>query len=171
MEPDPDGDEGFGRGGWFRRFDGNDLDEWGKAALDEALGAEAWPLGRRSYGLFGSQWRSRTGALANRLNDVPEYVVSSILGDPEWANTTVLTGDAATEVARLKHELDGGPVTKSGTKRLSHRSPDESRGSPPTGYVVDKPARRRAQAPPTRHHQIKSTGQPTRVALRTPGLR
>jgi dihydrofolate reductase len=107
---DPDGAEGFRLGGWFRQYGGSDLDQWGKVALDEALGAEAWLLGRRSYEYFGSRWQTRTGALADRINGLPKYVVSSTLGAGDWSNTTVLTGDAATEAARLRQELDGDIV-------------------------------------------------------------
>ena len=45
---DPDGKEGFSRGGWFVQFGGKDLEAWNKLALDEALRAQAWLLGRRS---------------------------------------------------------------------------------------------------------------------------
>ena len=43
---DPDGEEDFELGGWFGQFGGKDLEQWNKVALDEALGAEAWLLGR-----------------------------------------------------------------------------------------------------------------------------
>lgn len=104
---DPDGQEGFGLGGWFVEFGGKDLEEWNKVALAEALGAEAWLLGRRSYEFFGVRWRPRTGGLADRLNNMPKYVVSSTLEDPEWNNTTVLKGDVVNEVKKLKKEIDG----------------------------------------------------------------
>jgi dihydrofolate reductase len=104
---DPDGQEGFGLGGWFVQFGGKDLEQWNKIALDEALRAEAWLLGRRSYEFFGVRWRPRSGELADRLNSMPKYVVSSTLEDPEWNNTTVLKGDPVTEVSKLKQELDG----------------------------------------------------------------
>jgi dihydrofolate reductase len=104
---DPDGQEGFKLGGWFIQFGGTDLEAWNKVALDEALGAEAWLLGRRSYEFFGARWRSRTGELADRLNDMPKYVVSSTLVDPDWNNSRVLRGDVVTEVSKLKQELDG----------------------------------------------------------------
>ena len=104
---DPDGEEGFGLGGWFVEFGGKDLEQWNKVALDEALRAEAWLLGRRSYEFFGVRWRPRSGELADRLNSMPKYVVSSTLEDPEWNNTTVLKGDVVTEVSKLKQELDG----------------------------------------------------------------
>ena len=104
---DPDGAEGHPFGGWFQQFGGKDLQAWNEVALDEARRAEAWLLGRRSYEFFGERWRPRTGALADRLNSLPKYVVSSTLVDPEWNNTRVLDGDLVTEVSRLKRQLDG----------------------------------------------------------------
>jgi dihydrofolate reductase len=104
---DPDGAEGFMLGGWFVQFGGKDLEQWNKVALDEALGAEAWLLGRRSYEFFGARWQPRSGELADRLNSMPKYVVSLTLEDPEWNNTTVLKGDVITEVSKLKQELHG----------------------------------------------------------------
>ena len=104
---DPDGAEGFRMGGWFVEFGGNDLEEWNKVALDEALRADAWLLGGRSYEFFGERWRPRSGELADRLNSLPKYVVSSTLQDPEWNNTTVLKGDAVSQVSKLKQEIDG----------------------------------------------------------------
>src|SRR5215204_2367621 len=102
---DPAGDEGFRRGGWVGRIAA--LPELAKLALDEALGAEALLLGRRSYEWLAARWPSRSGALADRLNSLPKYVVSSTLQDPDWNNSTVLKGDVVTAVSRLKHELDG----------------------------------------------------------------
>jgi dihydrofolate reductase len=107
---DPDGEEGFRLGGWFVQFGGNDLEEWNKVALDEALGAEAWLLGRRSYDYFGVRWRPRSGELADKINGMPKYVVSSTLRDPEWNNSTVLKGDVVSEVSKLKQQLDGDIV-------------------------------------------------------------
>jgi dihydrofolate reductase len=104
---DPDGKEDFKLGGWFVEFGGKDLEAWNKVALNEALAAEAWLLGRRSYEFFGARWRPRSGELADRLNTMPKYVVSSTLEHPDWNNSMVLKGDAVTEVSRLKQELDG----------------------------------------------------------------
>jgi dihydrofolate reductase len=104
---DPDGKEGFSLGGWFVEFGGRDLAEWNKVALDEALHAEAWLLGRRSYEFFHMRWQPRTGALAERLNSMPKYIVSSTLDDPKWNNSTILRGDPVTEVSKLKEELTG----------------------------------------------------------------
>src|SRR4029450_2207911 len=84
-----------------------DREEVNKAALDEALGAEAWLLGRRSYEWVAARRPSRTGELADRLNSLPKYVVSSTLEDADWHNSTVLNGDVVTEVSKLKQELNG----------------------------------------------------------------
>ena len=102
---DPAGDEGFTRGGWVGRIAA--LPEVAQVALDEALGAEALLLGRRSYEWLAARWPSRSGELADRLNSLPKYVVSSTLEDPDWNNSTVLKGDAVAEVAKLKDELEG----------------------------------------------------------------
>jgi dihydrofolate reductase len=104
---DPDGAEGFRLGGWFVESGGKDLEAWNQLALEEALRAEAWLLGRRSYEFFGTRWRSRTGELADRINSMPKYVASSALAAADWNNSTVLTGDVVTEVSKLKQELDG----------------------------------------------------------------
>jgi dihydrofolate reductase len=102
---DPAGDEGFSRGGWVGLISGRP--ELNKLALDEALGSEALLLGRRSYEWFAARWPSRSGELADRLNSMPKYVVSSTLERPDWNNSTVLEGDAVNEVSKLKQEVDG----------------------------------------------------------------
>jgi dihydrofolate reductase len=102
---DPAGDEGFRVGGWIGLI--KDRPELMKLALDEALATEALLLGRRSYEWFASRWPSRSGELADRLNSLPKYVVSSILENPEWNNSTVIKGDVLNEVSRLKQELRG----------------------------------------------------------------
>ena len=128
---DPDGAEGFRLGGWFVEFGGKDLEAWNKVALDEALGAEAWLLGRRSYEFFGARWRPRSGELADRLNDMPKYVVSSTLEHPDWNNSKVLKGDVVTEVSKLKRELDGEIVVPAsyqlGRTLMEHDLVDELR--------------------------------------------
>jgi dihydrofolate reductase len=104
---DPDGKEGFRHGGWFGRSGGQDLDESGKVAFDEALGAEALLLGRRSDEWFAARWAGRSGEWADRLNGMPKYVVSATLAEPRWANSTVLRGEVVNEVSKLKQELAG----------------------------------------------------------------
>jgi dihydrofolate reductase len=102
---DPAGDEGFRLGGWVGLI--KDSPQLNRLALDEALGAEALLLGRRSYEWFAARWPSRSGELADRLNSLPKYVVSSTLQDPDWNNSTVLKGEVLHEVSKLRHELNG----------------------------------------------------------------
>jgi len=105
---DPAGDEGFRVGGWVGRI--ADRPEVAKVTLDETLATEALLLGRRSYEWLAARWPSRTGALADRLNSVPKYVVSSTLEEPKWNNSSVLRGDVVTEVSKLKQALNGDIV-------------------------------------------------------------
>lgn len=104
---DPTGEEGFALGGWFGRYGGKDLEEWSKLSLEEALGAQALLLGRRSDDWFATRWLSRTGPWADRLNSLPKYVVSSTLEKVAWGHGTVLKGDVVEEVSKLARELDG----------------------------------------------------------------
>ena len=114
---DPAGVEGFARGGWVGRIGERDREEAAKVLLDEALGAEAQLMGRRTYEFLAGRWPSRSGELADRLNDMPKYVVSSTLKDPDWNNSTVIAGDVMQEVAKLKEELEG-EVVVAGSIRL-----------------------------------------------------
>jgi dihydrofolate reductase len=102
---DPAGDEGFRVGGWVGLI--KDRPQLNKLALDEALGAEALLLGRRSYEWLAKRWPSRSGELADRFNSLPKYVVSSTLTELNWNNSTLLTGDVLIEVSKLKQELNG----------------------------------------------------------------
>jgi dihydrofolate reductase len=102
---DPAGVAGFRLGGWFFETDRGEDGE--KYTLDKTLATDALLLGRRSYEFFAATWSSRGGELADKLNSVPKYVVSSTLGDPDWSNSTVLKGDVVDEVSKLRQELDG----------------------------------------------------------------
>ncbi len=102
---DPAGVEGFRLGGWYFQTDRGEDGE--RFTLDRTLGTEALLLGRRSYEFFAATWPSRGGELADKLNSLPKYVVSSTLKDPAWNNSTVLRGDVVDEVSKLRHELDG----------------------------------------------------------------
>jgi dihydrofolate reductase len=104
---DPTGEEGFRHGGWFNQIGDKDREEWAKVGLEEALGAEAMLLGRRSDEWLAARWPSRTGEWADRLNSLPKYVVSSTLEQPHWNNATVLKGDVVDEVSKLKQEVAG----------------------------------------------------------------
>jgi dihydrofolate reductase len=95
---DPAGTEGFGDRG---------REGAAKAWLDEAMGADAQLFGRRTYEFLAARWPSRSGELADRLNTMPKYVVSSTLEAAEWNNSTVLKGDVINEVSKLKRQLNG----------------------------------------------------------------
>ena len=104
---DPAGDEGFRVGGWVGVIAGRP--KLAKFTLDEALGTEALLLGRRTYEWLAARWPSRSGELADRLNSLPKYVVSSTLSEKAatWGPTTVLRGDVVNEVSKLKQALSG----------------------------------------------------------------
>jgi dihydrofolate reductase len=128
---DPDGAEGLGLGDWFTQFVGKDRQAWAAFELEEALGAEALLLGRRSDEWFASRWLSRSGEWADRLNSMPKYVVSSTLERPRWGNGTVLKGDVVSEVSKLKRQLDGDIVVYAsyqlGRTLMEHDLVDELR--------------------------------------------
>jgi dihydrofolate reductase len=105
---DPGGAEDFKYGGWtFEISRGDDGD---KFKLDETMGADALLLGRKTFEGFAAAWPSREGEFADKFNNMPKYVVSSTLKDPEWTNSTVIEGDLAGAVARIKEEHDGDVV-------------------------------------------------------------
>ena len=87
----PGGGEGFKYDGWSFEIDRGD--EGNAFKLDETMSSEALLLGRKTYEGFAAAWPSRDGEFADKFNTMPKYVVSSTLKDPEWTNTTVLTGD------------------------------------------------------------------------------
>jgi dihydrofolate reductase len=111
----PGGGENFRHGGWS--FDINRGDEGDKFKLDETLSSQALLLGRVTYEGFAAAWPSRDGEFADKFNTMPKYVVSSTLEEPEWNNSTVLKGDVAEEVAKLRQEQDGDIVVH-GSPRL-----------------------------------------------------
>jgi len=116
---DPTGEEGFSFGGWFNQIGDNDREGWAKAGFDEALGAEAFLLGRRTEQWLAARWLSRSGEWADRLNSLPKYVVSSTLEEPRWTNSTVLKGDVVKEVSKLRQEL-AGDIVVAGSIQLAH---------------------------------------------------
>jgi dihydrofolate reductase len=105
---DPGGSEDFKYGGWSFEFDRGE--EGDKFKLDEALDADALLLGRKTYEGFAAAWPSREGEFADKFNNMPKYVVSSTLKDPDWTNSTVIDGDLAEEVSKLREEVDGDVV-------------------------------------------------------------
>jgi dihydrofolate reductase len=112
--PDEDRRGGFEHGGWAMEYDFNYAEGVG---LEQAQNAEALLLGRFTYETLQAYWPTAEGPLADRLNELPKYVVSSTLTDPAW-NATVLGDDWPEEVARLRKELDGD-ILVYGSRRLS----------------------------------------------------
>lgn len=104
---DPTGEEGFKYGGWFAQMTPDDRQAWAVSQYEEALRASALLLGRRSDHYFGTRWNDRQGEWADRLRELPKYVISSTLAEPVWINSAVLGGHVAEVVAKLRRELDG----------------------------------------------------------------
>src|SRR3984893_17594020 len=105
--PGPDG-SGFKHEGWT--FDISTGDEGEKFKLDETMASEAQLLGRVTYQGFASAWPSVKGEFGDKFNKMPKYVVSSTLEKAEWTNSTVLKGDVANEVSKLKQRIHGDIV-------------------------------------------------------------
>jgi dihydrofolate reductase len=106
---DPGGSEGTRNAGWTFRFDrGSEGDRF---KLDEVLDAEALLLGRVTYEGFAKAWPTMDDPVgfAAKMNAMPKYVVSNSLSDADagWQNSTVVRGDAATEVRALKDAVAG----------------------------------------------------------------
>ncbi len=107
--------------GWAVDFDGSregarfNYEE--EVGLEEAQNSEALLLGRVTYAAMQAFSPTAEGGLADRLNELPKYVVSSTLTNPAW-NATVLGDDWPGEVARLRKELDG-EILIYGSRRLS----------------------------------------------------
>jgi len=93
---DPAGVEGFRLGGWVGLIGGQGRQEAARARRP------CFSNGTAELRVLSARWPSRTGALANRLNSLPKYVVSSTLESPAWNNTTVLKGNVIDEVSKLK---------------------------------------------------------------------
>jgi dihydrofolate reductase len=104
---DPRGEESLGRGDWFTWISEKDREQWAQVLITEMLAAEALLLGRRTYEYFAARYPSRTGELADRLNSIPKYIVSTTLQDPQWTNSEVLKGHVVNEVSTLKQTITG----------------------------------------------------------------
>jgi dihydrofolate reductase len=91
-----------------------DVGEWyvsggehGRVALELFNEASAMLLGRKTYEGLAGYWSTTEGPWADRMNPMPKYVASRTLAEPlEW-NATLIEGDVAEAVPRLKEELDG----------------------------------------------------------------
>ncbi len=114
----PGGGEGFAHDGWSFKF--NRGDEADKFKSDELMAADAQLLGRVTYQGFARAWPSMGGnEFGDRMNNMPKYVVSNTLSDADatWTNSTVIRGDAASQIARLKEQL-GRDILVAGSAKL-----------------------------------------------------
>jgi len=109
------GGEDFKYPGWTFEFERGD--DGNKFKLDETMGADALLLGRRTYESFAGAWPDREGEFADKFNEMPKYLVSSTITDPEWNNTTRLEGDVVEAVRKLRDEVDG-TIQVPGSKQL-----------------------------------------------------
>ncbi len=112
---DPGGADKFELGGWAFQFERGP--EGDKFKLDETMAASALLLGRLTYEGFAVAWPSRTGEFADKMNNMPKYVVSSSLAKGKWNNTSLIKGNVEQEVAKLK-AMPGGYILVAGSGRL-----------------------------------------------------
>lgn len=114
----PADEPGFDRGGWAFKYDrGADGHQY---KADEVNDAGALLFGRKTYEAFAAVWptmREDTG-IADKMNSTPKYVVSSTLKTADWANSTILDGDAMAQVRELKSG-DGGDILLHGSIALA----------------------------------------------------
>ena len=73
-------------------------------ALRQLQGSQAMLMGRHTYEIYAQAWPGRDGEYADLINATAKYVASSTLRNPAWANTTVLDGDLAESVTKLKQD-------------------------------------------------------------------
>jgi dihydrofolate reductase len=101
---DPGGSEDYAHGGWSFQLDRGE--EGNQFKLDETMATDALLLGRVTYQGFADSWPSREGEFADKFNNMPKFVVSTTLDKPEWNNSTVIRGDLAAEVGKIKEQFD-----------------------------------------------------------------
>jgi dihydrofolate reductase len=100
-------DPGMERGGWARPLFDNESMAF---VNDFYQRADAFLFGRRTYDLFASYWGAQDdmeNPIVNALNTKPKYVVSNSLTKPQWADTTVISGDIASSISELKARPGG----------------------------------------------------------------
>jgi dihydrofolate reductase len=114
---DPGGAEGFKHGGWSFGFGGAEQQQY---KFEELFACDALLLGRRTYEGFAAAWPNMPGAGAygERMNSLPKYVASTTLSEVTW-NATLIKGDLAEELSRLKQEV-GQDVLIFGSGELVH---------------------------------------------------
>ena len=116
--PEEDTDGGFEHGGWSVPYWGDDL--MGEVMMESMGKADAVLLGRKTYEIFAGHW-PKVGdddPMAAKLNSVQKYVASRSLDSVDWQNTTLLKGDVAEEVAKLKDEK--AEIQVPGSQNLIH---------------------------------------------------
>jgi dihydrofolate reductase len=105
--PDEDGSGGFERFGWAPPL----LDDQASTFISQAFQrADAFLFGRRTYEIFAGSWGAGMdpgNPVGEALNTRPKYVASTTLRDPQWAGTTVLSGDVAAAIGELRAEPGG----------------------------------------------------------------
>jgi len=104
---DPGGSEGSEHGGWSFRHPAPDGEQF---KGDELRDSDVQLLGRVTYEGFAAAWpamEEATGDYGKKMNAMPKVVVSTTLTEPTWNNTTIISGNVADEVARLKAQYDG----------------------------------------------------------------
>ena len=107
---DPGGSEDYVHGGWTFEIDRGD--EGNRFKFEELAEAEAQLFGRVTYEGFAAAWPEREGDpqmgdFAKMINTMPKYVYSTTLESADWQNTTILSGDLAADIAKVKEEIDG----------------------------------------------------------------
>jgi dihydrofolate reductase len=114
--PDEDRRGGFERGGWALPLFDNEAETFLSEVYQRA---DAFLFGRRTYEIFAGYWgvRADSGPIAAALNTRPKYVASNTVTDPQWADTTVLSGDVAATVGELKAK-PGGELQVHGSGNL-----------------------------------------------------
>ena len=105
--PDEDRRGGFEHGGWAVPYADPVI---GSVAAEGMSTGGALLFGRRTYEDFFAVWPNRTdNPFTAVLDNTQKYVASRTLAEPlPWRNSTLLKGDVADAVARLKPEIDGG---------------------------------------------------------------
>ena len=165
---DPIGAESVDAIDWTDSLSTAASEEWIQRIVDDTRGVQALLFGRRTYEFFAGRYSGSTNAVAELVSSIPKYVVSSTLTDASWTKTTVLSGDATTEVAKLKADLDGTIVIWASSRLVrelvEHDLVDELR------LVVFSDRNRPRRTPFRRHHRRKTLAPRRNQHRRRPRL-
>ena len=116
--PGEDDSGGFTHGGWSFPYDD---DDFGVAMAGWFEHADVFLLGRKTYEIFAAYWpqaADENDPIANKLNVLPKYVASTTLESVDWQNSSLLSGDVASAVAKLK-EQEGDELQVHGSGALA----------------------------------------------------